>query len=122
MNAITRALDKKRKGDRFYVVVTVDVRNALNSANWTTIGQALQRKNTPPYLQALLRNYFVGRTLHYDTDEGIVSRTVSAGVPQGLVLGPTLWNVMSDDLLRLPLEGLRADIIGFADDVAFTFL
>ena len=29
---------------------------------------------------------------------------------------------MYDDLLRLPLEGLRADIIGFADDVAFTFL
>ena len=90
VNAITRvldngkvALDKKRKGDRLCAVVTVDVRNTFNSANWTAIGQALQRKNTPPYLQALLRNYIIGRTLHYDTDEGVVSRTVSAGVPQG---------------------------------------
>ena len=34
----------------------------------------------------------------------------------------TMSFVSYDDLLRLPLEGLRADIIGFADDVAFTFL
>ena len=102
-------------------MVTVKVRNAFNSANWTAIRQALQSKNIPPYLQALLRNYFVGRTLHYNTDEGVVSRTISADVPQGSVLGPTLWNVMYDNLLRLPLDGLRADIIGFAEDLAFTF-
>ncbi|GBP91218.1 Retrovirus-related Pol polyprotein from type-1 retrotransposable element R1 [Eumeta japonica] len=40
---------------------------------------------------------------------------VSMGCPQGWVLGPTLWNVLMDDLLRLPLpDGVR--IVTHADD------
>ena len=55
--------------------------------------------------------------LIYDTDNGRKLYVVSAGVPQGSVLGPLLWNVMYDGILRLKFPK-GTHIIGFADDIA----
>jgi len=39
------------------------------------------------------------------------------GIPQGSVLGPTLWNIFYDGILRLPVNN-DVKLIAFADDVA----
>lgn len=37
-------------------------------------------------------------------------------VPQGSVLGPTLWNFLYDGLLRLPIPA-GVELIAYADDI-----
>ncbi|XP_041632394.1 uncharacterized protein [Drosophila kikkawai] len=101
----------------YCLIVTLDIRNAFNTVRWGCILDALSSFGVPPYLLELLKSYFRGRTLVYDSDGGVRSAELPCGVQQRSVLAPLLWNAMYDGVLRLPLSG-RTELVGFADDIA----
>jgi len=66
----------------------------------------------------MIKSYLDNRRLQIDTGvEDTKEIEVSCEIPQGSVLGPTLWNVLYDGLLRTRLPtGVK--FLAFADDVA----
>lgn len=53
----------------------------------------------------------------YEEDGVAMSRSVTAEVPQGSVLGLTIWNFFYDELLRVALPD-EVELIAYADDIA----
>ncbi|CAB0035489.1 unnamed protein product [Trichogramma brassicae] len=90
---------------KYCAVVTLDVKNAFNSARWNSIHAALRRMRTPDE-SPRLRHGRRARVLRSHS-----RRSTRIG------LGPILWNAMYDAVLRLNFTG-NVRIVGFADDIA----
>jgi len=100
------------------LLVTLDVRNAFNSARWKDMLHALEVTfQVPEYLMRLIRDYLTDRYVTYETAEGKRCKRITAGAFQGSILGPDLWNIAYDSLLREEMpEGTF--LVAYADDVA----
>lgn len=102
--------------DRIPVVILVDVKNAFNSAPWNGILEGLEKAGISPDIRRLLQSYLRDRRLMVESAGGVHIKKVTCGVPQGSILGPTLWNILYNGVLELELpEGCEAT--GYADDL-----
>lgn len=117
VEAVKRAESYNRFSRRVVLLVTLDVKNAFNSARWTNILEALASFRVPNYLLRMMDDYLKNRWLLYETKEGQRQKEITSGVAQGSILGPDLWNITYDSLLRLDMPE-ESMLVGYADDVA----
>lgn len=115
VQALETVMETVHAYDRAWtVLITIDVRNAFNMARHDLIIQKLRSRHISGYLVNMVSSYLRNRKIQIGEGEVMA---VGAGVPQGSVLGPTLWNVLYDEVLGLDLTR-DATTIGFADDLA----
>jgi hypothetical protein len=90
------------------VAVFLDVSNAFNAIPWAGIMEALRHFEVPAYLVEVIGAYLNDRWITFAGRNG-------KGVPQGSVLGPILWIMAYDSVLRCPmLPG--TGLVCYADD------
>lgn len=97
-------------------MISVDVTNAFNTISWECIELGLKEYGICKGIRKVITGYFENRFIEYWNKDGDKkTRKLEVGVPQGSVVGPTLWNVAYDRVLRtaIPTGGR---IICYADD------
>jgi len=103
---------------KFCLAIGIDIKNAFNSIQWPDILSALEKWEVPAHLYRMFHSYFSGRSgtlLTCSSLGGSMEVNISGGVPQGSVVGPLLWNVTYDPVLREEVPQ-GAKLMGFADD------
>lgn len=100
------------------LLATLDVKNAFNSLRWSDILKTLEENfRIPEYLLRIIRDYLRNRELLYSTTDGQRRMRITSGAAQGSILGPDLWNITYDGILRaeMPRDSF---LVGYADDIA----
>jgi len=98
------------------IAASLDIQNTFNSLPWESIRKALEKKGFPLYIRGIVNSYLSGRSINYTNEKGeIRSYPMQAGVPQGSVLGPILWNITYDEVLAGSCVK-ECRVIGYADD------
>lgn len=101
------------------LAVSLDIKNAFNTLPWETILEALGYHRVPTYLRRLIASYLSHRWVRYEGRDSWEECEVVCGVPQGSALGPLLWNIGYDWVLRgANLPGV--DVTCYADDTLVT--
>ncbi|KAI5747359.1 hypothetical protein M8J77_013857 [Diaphorina citri] len=112
MMHVKKIAEDCRKKRKKCAILAVDVQNAFNSVPWKGIVEELEKK-TPPYLVRTICSYFKNRVLKIDET---CTMQLSSGIPQGSKLGPLLWNVYYDPVLRINMPE-DTHLIAYADDL-----
>ena len=108
----------KRKG--FSPLITIDIRNAFNTAIWNICIEAMVREKVPDYLLRMIDDYLSDRWVIYEGHKWSLKEKMTCGAPQGWRVGLLVWNVMYDDFLSIDLPA-GTSIIGSADDALVVF-
>lgn len=115
VHAIREIVSRVRFSRKKWVgMVCLDIKNAFNSAPWDKLINVMIERDIQKYLVNIIDSYLGDRCIIVNARKKM---KVTGGVPQGSVLGPTLWNILYDGVLRLHLmEGCNT--VAYADDLA----
>ena len=94
----------------------MDVEGAFNSAWAPSVQKNLQESGCTGNLYKLTKNYFSKRRATMERNNIKLERAVSKGCPQGSCLGPGMWNIFYNSLLKLKFTSSTI-IIAFVDDL-----
>ena len=92
----------KRKG--FCALISIDIRNAFNTARWNSCIEAMVRKKVPDYLLRMIDDYLSDRWVIYESDKWSLKEEMTCSAPQGSRVGPLVCNVIIRNKLKCMLK------------------
>jgi len=88
------------EGDKYVLGSFLDISGAFDNVRWPQLMGDMNALGCHPWLIRIAMDYLRNRTATYSI--GSVNKTIrlTRGCPQGSKLGPRLWNITMDPLLR----------------------
>jgi len=101
------------RDERYVITVFLDFSGAFDNLRWSALQEDLEALGASAHTRAHISEYLRGRTATMVI--GGVSKTVR--VTKGSILGPVLWNITMEALLRVNYPQ-HVNVQTYADDIA----
>lgn len=89
---------------KYCALVSFDIQGTFDVINWKVLAETVNTLPIGQYLKSLLKNYITDRTLSFKFVTGIEWFRLSRGLPQGSCIGPLLWLIVADRILKIYKE------------------
>ncbi|CAB0033437.1 unnamed protein product [Trichogramma brassicae] len=80
--------------------ILFDITGAFDNLRWHSVMEKLATRSCPGNIWQLVRDYLDGRTVSLTSAGSRVARKVKKGATLGSILGPDMWNMCMDPVLR----------------------
>lgn len=112
---ITNNIRTDLKAKKSIGMLSIDLKAAFDSVWHDALIHKLHSNGFPMFLTKIIQSFLFGRTFQVAIGRTLTTEyDVTAGVPQGAVLSPTLFNIFLSDIPT----NFQADLAQFADDTA----
>jgi hypothetical protein len=119
IETITKNIETIRKSNNRCCLLALDIASAFDNASHPVILKLLRKIQCPTKTYGMVKDFLCEHTAHVMVGNTISSKRVTKGCPQGSVSGPTLWNIIFGDLIRLLSNKTNVKTIVFTNDIMF---
>lgn len=115
LTRVVEHLSENIKKNLFTAILLLDLKKAFDKVWHEGLLFKLHKTNLPDALLHLLHSYLNGRSFQVKVNNELsVTTPIASGVPQGSILGPTLFSIYANDVPR----DTKTTLALFADDTA----
>lgn len=115
LHSVVNYIEKAFEAKETVIGSFVDIEGAFNSTTRNSIENAMSKQGIPITIARWVTESLSDRCVLSEWNGKTVKGRVSEGCPQGGVLSPLLWIMVSDELLHV-LEAERIHAAAYADD------
>lgn len=100
---------------KYCAFISIDIEGAFDYVSWRIVTEIIDELPIDQYLASSIKNYLSNREIGIALSAGIIWFLLYRGCPQGSCLGPFVWSIVANKLLRRYRQ-MRKNIISYADD------
>lgn len=115
LNKIKYKINKYLQTNKYCALISFDIIGAFDNINWDVLANTIHDSPLPRYLKLILLSFITDRKIITDYLHNSETRNISKGCPQGSCLGPLLWLLIANVILKLFYQKYT-NLYTFCDD------